>query len=887
MPLSVGDKLGHYQVLSLLGQGGMGEVYRARDSTLKRDVALKVLPATFLRDSDRMARFQREAEVLASLDHLNIGHIHGIVDSKDSRALVLALIEGPTLADRIEAGPIPLDEAIAISKQIIDALEYAHDRGVVHRDLKPANIKITPDGVVKVLDFGLAKVLEDDPTPSSITNSPTLTLGHTRAGMILGTASYMSPEQAVGRPVDRRSDIFSFGAVLYEMLTGKRAFSGASTPDVLEAVVKDDPDWTALPAGTPKYLRKLLKRTLIKDRKQRLQAAGEARITLANPEQEAGAREEPRAVSSKLAMLAWALAAVLGIAAASLAFIHFRETPPVGELMRFQIPAPEKVTLGALKLSPDGRRLAFIGRMTDGRTQIWIRSLETLEARPLPGTEGAASPFWSPDSRFLGFAANNKLKKVEASGGPVQTVCDLQGALLGGAWAPDGTIVFGALSKLMRVAESGGVPAPLTAPSREAVANPSFLPDGRHFMYVLGSAQNGIYLGSLDAKPEQQNAAPLAIVPFPNFPVYAPSPDPGIGYVLFAGNSSLMALPLSVRRLESAGIPIPIAEGVFGTTAYSASSTGILAFRAGATADSQLLWFDRQGKQLGQMGPAAPYGNVRLSPDGKLLLVDHRAITPDGAGSDHLLIADLARGVFSRVNPGDALDYGGVLSPDGHAAFTYYGAGGASGDIYVKLASGAGAAEPLVKSATLKHPNDWSLDGRYLIYDEHSVRQKQDLWIVPMSGEKPGEPKPIPFLATPADETDGAFSPDTKWVAYSSDESGRREVYVQGFVPDHVPAVGIGKWQISSAGGAKPRWRRDGKELYYIAGGGKMMAVPVKSTATTFEPGVGIPLFDTHTVGFTPYDVAPDGRFLINTVMESGNASTITVVLNWTAGLKK
>jgi serine/threonine protein kinase len=893
MPLSVGDKLGPYEILAPIGAGGMGEVYRARDSTLKRDVALKVLPATFLRDADRMARFQREAEVLASLDHPHIGHILGIVDSEESRALVLALVEGPTLADRIEAGPILLEEAIAISKQIVDALEYAHDRGVVHRDLKPANIKITPDGVVKVLDFGLAKVLEgDEPPPSSSingpANSPTLTLGHTRAGVILGTAAYMSPEQAVGRPVDRRSDIFSFGAVLYEMLTGKRAFAGASTPDVLEAVVKDDPDWTALPAATPEYLRRLLKRTLVKDRKQRLQAAGEARIILANPEQQAGAREETRAPSSKSAMLAWAVAAVLGIVAASLAFIHFREKPPVAELMRFQIPVPEKITVGAPRLSPDGRRLAFVGRRAADRSQIWIRSLETLEAHPLPGTEGGSNPFWSPDSRFLGFAAAAKLKKIDASGGPVQILCDLQAAMGGGAWAPDGTIVFGAASQFMRVSETGGVPAPLTAPSREAAGYPFFLPDGRHFTYVLGSAvQDAIYIGSLDARPEQQSSTPLAIVPFPNFPVYAPSPDPGIGYLLFAGENSLMALPLNVRRLEPAGTPVSIAPGMFGGSAYSASSTGILAFRTGAFAgaDSQLLWFDRQGKQLGQVGPAAPYGNVRLSPDGKLLLSDHRAIAPDGFGSDHLWIGDVARGVFSRVNPGDAVDYSGVLSPDGRAAFTYYGGGGVSGDIYVRLASGAGAPELLVKSAIVKHPNDWSLDGKYLIYDEHTSHQKQDLWIVPMSSGN--EHKPIPFLATPADETDGAFSPDTKWIAYSSDESGRREVYVQGFVPDHVPAAGIGKWQISSAGGAKPRWRRDGKELYYIAGSGKMMAVPVKSTATTFEPGLAIPLFDTHPIGFTPYDVAPDGRFLINTALESADASTITVVLNWTAGLKK
>jgi hypothetical protein len=703
----------------------------------------------------------------------------------------------------------------------------------------------------------------------------------------------MSPEQAVGRPVDRRSDIFSFGAVLYEMLSGKRAFAGASTPDVLEAVVKDDPDWTALPAGTPEHLRKLLKRTLVKDRKQRLQAAGEARIALANPEQGEGAREDTRAPSSTLSMLAWALAAVLGIVAASLAFIHFREKPPVAELMRFQISGPEKVTLAALRVSPDGRRMAFATRAGDGRTQIWIRSLDTIEAHPLPGTEGAATPFWSSDSRLIGFSANAKLKKIEASGGPAQVICDLPGAFLGGAWAPDGTIVFGARAQpLMRVPETRGVPVPLTTlqhPTQESAAYPFFLPDGRHFVYSQGSpAQDTLNLGSLDAKPEQ-NSSHLMNVPFPNFPIYASSPDPGVGYVLFAGDSSLMALPFDVRRSEPAGVPIPIAEGIGSGSSYSASSSAssasILVFRGGASAnDSQLLWFDRQGKQLGQLGPPAPYGNVRLSPDGTRLFVDHRAIVPDGYGADHLWIADVARGVFSRVNPGDAVDYGGLFSTDGRAAFTYYGAGGASGDIFVRLASGAGAAEPLVKSATVKHANDWSLDGKYLIYDDHSLHQMQDLWIVPTSSGR--EPKPIPFLVTPADETDGTFSPDTKWIAYSSDESGRREVYVQGFLPDHVPAAGVGKWQISSAGGAKPRWRRDGKELYYIASNGKMMAVPVKSTSTTFEPGVAIPLFDTHTIGYVPYDVAPDGRFLINTVMESAT-STITVVLNWTAGLKK
>ena len=372
MPLAVGDKLSHYEVLSLLGVGGMGEVYRAKDTKLDRQVAIKVLPSALARDPGRLARFEREAKVLASLDHPNVGHIHGIVDAEDSRALVLALIEGPTLADRIQAGPLQLDEAVAIAKQIIEALEYAHDRGVVHRDLKPANVKITSEGVVKVLDFGLAKVLEDEPPPSSPSNSPTLTLGHTRTGVILGTASYMSPEQAVGRPVDRRSDIFSFGAVLYEMLCGKRAFAGSTTPDVLEAVVKNDPDWSALPAGMPGYLRKLLKRMLAKDRKQRLQAIGEARIALENP----NGTEEVSLQGSKLSWAMTVAAVVFALVAAVLAFIHFREKPPVQEVVRFQIPPPEKSAL-----SPRSDRVAR--RPQAGVRSYWSGQPPSLVDPPL------------------------------------------------------------------------------------------------------------------------------------------------------------------------------------------------------------------------------------------------------------------------------------------------------------------------------------------------------------------------------------------------------------------------------------------------------------------------------------------------------------------------
>jgi Tol biopolymer transport system component/predicted Ser/Thr protein kinase len=873
MPLTVGTKLAWYEIVAPIGAGGMGEVYRARDTKLDRDVAIKVLPAVLAEDPERLARFEREAKVLASLNHPNIAQIYGV----EERALVMELVAGETLE-----GPLPLDTTLNYARQIADALEAAHDKGIIHRDLKPANIMITPAGVVKVLDFGLAAVAQSS-DPSNPANSPTLTISPTRAGMILGTAGYMSPEQARGKTVDKRADIWAFGVVLFEMLTGKPLFAGETVSDTLAHVLTKQPDWEQVPAK----VRRLLEACLQKDPRQRLQAIGDWRLMLAD---DAAIVTAPS--RSRLGWLAWGIAALFLLTTLAVSFVHFREKPPVAELLRFQIPAPEKVTLGnELSLSPDGRRLAFTARGANGVTQIWVRSFDTLEARPLPGTEGADGLFWSPDSRFIGFGTVSKLKKVDALGGPVQSVCDLSGTFLGGAWAPDGTIIVGGLFRpVMRVPEAGGTPAPITAldPARQEAyqGNPSFLPDGRHFVYARGSLGNGgIYLGSLDAKPEQQDSKQLATSQYPA-PVYARSHDPALGYVLFEQEGSLMALPFDARRLAPAGAAVPIAEsivsgGTVGGASYSASATGVLAFRTGRSggSDTQLLWFDRQGKQLGQIGPPAPYGDIQLSPDGKLVLVDQSL--------QHLWFADPARGVFSRVNPGDIQEYSSAISPDGRVAFTY-GPGGVLGDIYVKLANGAGAPELLVKSATMKHPNHWSLDGRYLIYDDHT-KQHQDLWIVPMSGGKTGDHKPIPFLVTPADETFGQFSPDTRWIAYSSDESGRREVYVQGFVPDHVPAAGVGKWQISTAGGDKPRWRRDGKELYYIAPDGKMMAVPIKSTATTFEPGVAIPLFETHVISFVPYDVAPDGRFLLNTVKEdpAANTSPITVVLNWTTGLKK
>jgi Tol biopolymer transport system component len=888
MPLAEGTRLGHYEIVAPIGQGGMGEVYRARDTTLKREVALKVLPAAFLRDPDRMARFQREAEVLASLDHPNIGHIHGIVDSEDSRALVLALIDGPTLADRIAAGPVPLDEALAISKQIIEALEYAHDRGVVHRDLKPANVKITPDGVVKVLDFGLAKVLEDEPPKSSLANSPTLTLGHTRAGVILGTAAYMSPEQAVGRTVDRRSDIFSFGAVLYEMLTGQRAFTGPATPDVLEAVVKNDPDWSALPAGTPEYLRKLLERMLVKDRKQRLQAIGEARIALENPPalDEAGLKPGLQAASlphqmSKLQLALGAAAAMLIIGvAATLAFIHFREQPPA--LVKLEFPPPGKGTFyrtaGPPAVSPDGHRVAF-SAVVDGKRMLWVRDLDSLGSRMLPGTENALDPFWASDSRQVGFYASGKLMRIDVTGGPTITIAANASATRGGTWSPEGVILFAPTggSNLFRVSAAGGTPAPLTEldKSRDEISHrwPHFLPDGRHFLYeaVSNAAEkDAIFAGDLQSKDKK-----LVVQAASN--VQYVEPTPGNGYILFARDRALMAQPFDAGKLHTSGDPVLIAEQVdlYASNGYAfgASPNGALAYTSGGVGASlQITWYDRSGKAVGTVGKPVDIQAPRLSPNGKMVATDR--LDTSGANRD-IWVYDLVRGTEQR------LTFAGnnqlpVWSPDGlRVAYTNR----TDRKFVVKAADGTGPEEML--EAADKAPSDWTRDGAFLITMTPASNSKtgNDIWAMPLSG--PNARKPVALRQTEFSESWARVSPDGRWLAYQSNESKRQEVYVVGF-----PALN-GHWQISANGGRIPVWSRDGRELYFVSADNKLMAVPITPGAQ-FQPGVPKPLFDVH-LGPTNanYDVSADGRFLIATPAEQSAAVPMTVVLNWQAGLKK
>jgi eukaryotic-like serine/threonine-protein kinase len=907
MALQPGYHLGPYEILAAIGAGGMGEVYRARDTKLGRDVALKVLPEAFARDAERLARFQREAKVLALLNHPGIASIYDLEDSGATHALVMELVEGPTLADRIRQGPIPIREALPIAKQMCDALEYAHERGIVHRDLKPANVKVTTEEAVKVLDFGLAKAIEGDPASMDMGTSPTLSRMATAAGVLLGTAGYMSPEQAKGKAVDRRADIWAFGCVLYEMLTGKMAFRGEAVADTLAAVIKEEPDWSQLPAGTPIRVYALLQRCLQKDQKQRLQAIGEARISL--DEILAGAPDRALAGAAESSTprgrraLPWAVAAgSLLVALVALGWVYLRiaYTSRPAEPMRFEIPLPEKAALadqGVFSLSPDGRQLAFFAAGSDGVYRLWVRPLDALEARPLPGSESSSTTafFWSPDSRSIAFDAGGKLKRIEISSGAAETLCDLPDYAIGGSWNRDGVIIFGQNpGGLMRISANGGSASPLTTldPSRKETYHdlPSFLPDGRHFIYLRHSDEpenSGVYVGSLDAKPEGQDAKRLLATSYG--PVFVPPTEASPGRLLFLRDGTLMAQPFDVSRRELLDEPVPLAEQVgFWRTVgfFSASTNGVLVYRTGAGGASELTWFDRGGKILGTADEAAGQHIIALSlsPDQTRAAVSR--IDSQNAKTT-LWLLDLARGTAARFGFGLSSGRHGIWSPDGSQIIFASNAGGVF-DLYEKSASGVKEAEVVLKSGDDKLPTSWSRDGRFLLFRAADPKTAKDgLWVLPLEGDR----KPFPFLDTEFDNREGQFSPDGRWVAYVSDESGRDEIYVQTFSPDPAAAGSdrAGKWLISTGGGNGPRWRGDGKELYYRAPDGRLMAVEC-ATNPEFRAGVPKPLFQTPQTAFSSgysWDVTSDGkRFLFPAPAERA-AAPFTVVLNWQTGLKK
>ncbi len=885
-----GTKLGAYEILAPLGAGGMGEVYRARDSKLNRDVALKILPAMFTDNAERMSRFRREAQVLASLNHPNIGSIYGLEEPNNLHVLVLELVEGPTLADRITGGAISLEEALAIARQIAEALAYAHEKGVIHRDLKPANIKVTPEGNVKVLDFGLAKVLQgpknldSDPSDSPTCGNPT-----TLEGMILGTAAYMSPEQAKGKSVDKRADIWAFGVVLYELLTGGNLFHRETMSDTLAAVLKEEPDWNRIPTK----VRPLLRHCLEKDPKRRLRDIGDMHLLL---------ETASVPVQTHRPWLAWGAVAVFLAAFAALSIIHFRERPLLSAPVQFQISPSGSLLQGlAFAVSPDGRHLAFAATGSDGVARLWIRDLESLEIRALPNSYPAnlhlfgsvvVPPFfWSPDSRFVGFQSGGKLAKIEISGGPAQILCDVQGTVVGGSWNRDGVIVFADSTRgLMQVSAAGGVASPLTTldPSRKEVVHvlPSFLPDGRHFLYLRASSipeNSGVYIGSLNTKPEEQDSRRLLATT--SGPVYVPSSDSDSGQVLFLRQGTLMAQPFDAHRLEPSGEAVPVADKVGSFLDYgffSASGNGVLVYRSGAGLDYQLTWLDRQGRVLAKVAEPGRYNSLALSPDGRRVAVSRT--NPDNTPNWDVWLLDVGRNTSTRLTYEQVRAAFPVWSADGSSVI-FDSIRGGEVNLYLKLASGAGDEQLLLKSdARYKYATSSSRDGRFLLYTVENPETKTDLWVLPLQGDL----KPIPFLRTEFNERSGQFSPDGHWIAYISDESGSDEIYVREFSPGSARGSGdaASKWLISKGGGTDPSWRGDGKELFYVASGGKLMSVDI-SAKPAFEAGVPKPLFQLPP-GFIGGDVTADGRrFLIGVPVAQTAAVPFTVVLNWQTALKK
>jgi Tol biopolymer transport system component len=855
----------------------MGEVWKARDAKLNRDVALKVLPEAFTRDSERIARLTREAQVLASLNHSNIAAIHGLEDSA-VHALVLEFVDGPTLADRIAGRPLPIDEALSIARQLTDALEAAHGQGVIHRDLKPANIKVRPDGMVKVLDFGLAKALDTVPGPGLAHSvSPTITSpAMTRAGVVLGTAAYMSPEQARGRQADERSDIWAFGCVLFEMLTGRRVFEADEVSDTMAAVLRAEPSWRDLPATTPPSVRRLLQRCLEKDPKRRLADIRDARLEI-DERDDQGAVARPSRFEGR-EQLAWGVAA-LGIVATALVgwLLWQRGAPPAqSSASQFVILPPERTSFGAdatAAISPDGRSLVFTAAGAGEPPRLWVRSLDSLVATMLSGTDAARMPFWSPDSASIGFFAGGKLKRVDAQGGPVQTLADVDLSFqFGGTWNRDGVILFspGFNRPIYRVsARGGGEPTPVT--NREGTdknlhGGPFFLPDGRHFLFsaARGPTNHDIQVASIDA-PDGVN---LLTAESPA--VYAS------GYLLYLKDGALQAHPFDAATRTLTGEPVPVpASGAFvGDVAFSASNEGTLLHQP-QSAQSELVWIDRKGSRVGVAAPASAYLDADLSKDGKWVAFTRWATT-----IQDVWVADLERQITSRFTTEPPLNNVPIWSPDNRTiAFATTRNGGL--DIYQGTVGSTSDQQEMLRLSAppIVFPSDWSRDGRYLMYYRSDPKSQLDTWVLPLAGDR----TPTKLLGSGFNESQGQFAPNGKWIAYVSDESGQAQVWVQAFP---TPARRI---QVSTTGGAQPRWRPDGNELFYLAMDGSLMSVSVKA-GDTFTAGTPRVLFPTRLDPRSlrqRYSVSPDGeRFLFQAPVETAK-DAMTVVLNWPALLRE
>ena len=890
MSLSVGSRLGGYEILSLLGQGGMGEVYRARDVRLGRDVAIKILPTDVADDPDRLARFEREAQVLASLNHPHIGQIHGVEDSSGVPALVMELVEGPTVADRIAEGAIPIAEALPIARQIADALEAAHDSGVIHRDLKPANVKIRPDGTVKVLDFGLAKILDAAPVSGAgATKSPTLSLQATFAGTILGTAAYMSPEQAAGKSVDKRADIWSFGVVCWEMLTGRRLFDGETIAHTMAGVLRADIDFGQLPSDTPPTIPDLLKRGLDRDVKRRLRDIGEARIAIdrAIADPHAGATPPANRAAFGFALrrsrrIRWAIALAFAIAGVGILLpwrLSRSVSRPAAVMVTADLGADTSLAVpgapGAnLALSPKGDLFVFVGQNSSAAgTQLYIRRLDQLRATVLSGTDDARSPFFSPDGGWIAFFANGKLKKISVTGGAAITICDAQ-AGRGGAWAPDDTIVFtpnaAPGNALKRVPSTGGTPVPLMklADDESSQRWPQVLPNGKGVLFSTGPSLGNWDDGSLAVKPLPDGARRV-LLRGGYFGRYISS-----GHLVYIHGGTLFAVPFNLDRLEVIGSPVPVVESVVanagtGVANFAASDNGTLVYWSGVGggSDQSISWMDRNGKTEPLLATPSDWSNPRFSPDGRRLALDIRRAEGQPAISTY----DWSRDQLMRLTVTSAgASIKPVWTPDGRrVTFSSTRANLQVMNLYWQRADGVGEAQRLTDSPNTQVASSWHPNGRLLaFYENRGTQTGQDVLILPVEGDdasgwKPG--KPYALLSEPFDEQDAQFSPDGRWIAYYSNESGGPEVYVRPF-----PNTSAGKWPISSGGGLNPVWSRARHELFYRTPNQQIMVASYAVDGDTFhpeQPRLWSPGRFLVRPRLTSYDLHPDGdRFAVAAV---------------------
>ncbi len=879
MTLANGTRLGPHEILAPIGAGGMGEVYKARDTRLDRIVAIKVLPEQFAANLELKQRFEREAKAISQLTHPHICTLYDVGNEAGVEYLVMEYLEGESLAQRLENGALPPPQVITYGIQIADALEKAHRSGIVHRDLKPGNIMLTKSGV-KLLDFGLAKMAAPSGVVSEMSSLPTEGIPSqplTEKGTVMGTFQYMAPEQIEGAEADARTDIFAFGCVLYEMATGRKAFSGKSRVSLIGSILKDEPPpISSIQQMTPPALDRLVQTCLAKEPEDRFQTAHDVKLQLqwiAEGGSQAGA---PAVVVSRRKTrekLAWSAAVVFALAAAVLGVGYARRAPAPTSTMRFQILPPEAiVTIEAPKISPDGKLVAFSATMENGKSQIWLRPLEALDPRPVPGTEGASfRPFWSPDSRHIGFIADGKLKKVDIFGAPPQTICDARTGA-DGSWSKEGVILFDGQTTdpIRRVSASGGIPqTAVKGEENQAVGWPSFLPDGRHFLYYEngGKTREGrLMAASLDPKEK-----PKAILSSDSLPQFAQP-----GQLLYVKEGTLVAQAFDPSALKIAGEPVPVAEKIGmnanGQSDFSVSDNGVLVYRGGASNEDRLVWVDRNGKELSEVDKPAQFETTALSPDGARLAIEMKAAR---AGKNAIWIRDLARGVTSRLTFDESSGSSPVWSPDGtRVLFSSDRSGTPS--LYEKSAAGTGSEKEIWTCGETLLANDWSRDGKFLAVNRLTAKNSFDIWIVPMDGSS----KPFAFVQTPFLDVLPVFSPDGRYVAYMSNETGRFEIYVQQF-----PGPG-GKWQVSASGGLEPHWSADGKTIYFRSPDSKVMSVGVE-TGSTFTAGVPQPLFGTL---FQPgqrrnsFLVTGDGqKFLILTSLGKDRIAPMTVVLNWTS----